>query len=114
MNNSWPNLSDLMTDGIAAQGRGIRILTGEAGAKLLNEAIDAEGRRFLINNLIDTTDWLLKKKIIESNQHENLVNMLNSPDHDNFELAKLLIQNYKNEYNIQRKRSQLQKPRFHR
>jgi hypothetical protein len=107
-----------MTDGIQAQaekrGRDIILYTGMRGMELINEELEKEAHRFVVENLIDATDWLLEKKVVTLNEHENLVNMLKSPDHENFELAKLIIQNYKDEYNIQRGRPQLQKPRYHR
>ena len=85
---NWPELESLMTDGIASQGRSISIMTGAAGADYLAHAM-------AIENAVGFVEWMEESKKIESDTAKNLIEMLRSPDKENFNIAILAIEQLK-------------------
>jgi hypothetical protein len=85
---NWLELESLMTDGIAPQGRQISITTGAAGADYLKHAMAVE-------NAVGFVEWMEERKKLESDIAKNLINMLRSPDKENFNIAVLAIEQLK-------------------
>lgn len=85
---NWEELGNMMTDGIAPQGRQISLYTGQAGADYLAHAM-------AIENSVGFVEWMEEKKKIDSDIAENLITMLRSRDLDNFNLAILAIEHLK-------------------
>ncbi len=85
---NWVELESLMTDGIAPQGRQISIMTGAAGADYIAHAM-------AIENAVGFVEWMEERKKIESDTAKNLIEMLRSPDKENFNIAILAIEQLK-------------------
>lgn len=86
--HNWPELESLMTDGIAHQGKQIHIYTGQYGADMISHS-------FAVSNSVGFVEWMLEKKKIEPDVAKNLINMLQSEDIDNFNIAILVIEQLK-------------------
>jgi len=84
----WPELESFLTDGIASQGRNISIMTGAAGADYLAHAM-------AIENAVGFVEWMEERKKIDSDTAKNLIEMLRSPDRENFNIAILAIEQLK-------------------
>jgi hypothetical protein len=85
---NWEELGNMMTDGIAPQGRQITLFTGISGAEHIAHAL-------AIENSVGYVEWMEEKKQIEPEIAENLITMLRSRDLDNFNLAILAIEHLK-------------------
>lgn len=85
---NWPELESFLTDGIASQGRNITIMTGAAGADYLAHAM-------AIENAVGFVEWMEERKKIDSDTAKNLIEMLRSPDRENFNIAILAIEQLK-------------------
>ena len=77
-----------MTDGIASQGRNISITVGAAGADYIAHAMAME-------NAVGFVEWMEERKKIESDTAKSLIEMLRSPDKENFNIAILAIEQLK-------------------
>ena len=88
MLNSWEELESLLTDGIAVQGRNINIMTGTKGMDMIYHKI-------AVSNAVGYVEWMLEEKKIEKDVAKNLINMLQSEDIDNFNIAILAIEQLK-------------------
>ncbi len=82
------SLKELVCDGIAATGRKWVVWTDQGGLDMFHLAMQRA-------NAIDMLDWLEEKKNITSDQKSNLLLMINSPDVENFNLALMLIDQFK-------------------
>jgi hypothetical protein len=82
------SLKELACDGIAAVGREFVVWTNRGGMDMFHLAMQR-------TNAIDMLDWLEEKEKISSEQKGNLQLMINSPDLENFNLALLLIDQFK-------------------
>jgi hypothetical protein len=89
----WPELESLMTDGMASQGRQIKLYTGMHGASILQHQL-------VVENTVGYVQWMMENKKIDSDIGINLINMLRSEDIDNFNIAILAIEQLKNEHSI--------------
>jgi hypothetical protein len=85
---NWSELESLMTDGIAPQGRDIHVYVGAHGADMITHS-------FAVNNSVGFVEWMLEKKKIEPDVAKNLIDMLQSEDRDNFNIAILAIEQLK-------------------
>jgi hypothetical protein len=85
---NWVELESLMTDGIASQGRNISITVGAAGADYIAHAMAME-------NAVGFVEWMEERKKIESDTAKSLIEMLRSPDKENFNIAILAIEQLK-------------------
>lgn len=85
---SWADLEDLMTDGMAAQGKQIHLYTGVDGFEMISHA-------FAVENSIGFVRWMEEKKKIDTDTAKNLITMLNSSDIENFNIAILAIEQLK-------------------
>jgi hypothetical protein len=85
---SWSELESLMTDGISPQGSNIHVYVGQHGADIISHS-------FAVNNSVGFVEWMLEKKKIEPDVATNLINMLQSEDVDNFNIAILAIEHLK-------------------
>jgi hypothetical protein len=85
---SWEDLEDLITDGMAAQGKQIHLYTGIDGFEMISHA-------FAVENSVGFVRWMEGKKKIDSDTAKNLISMLTSPDTENFNLAILAIEQLK-------------------
>lgn len=88
MLNSWEELESFLTDGIAVQGRNINIMTGTKGMDIIYHSI-------AVNNAVGYVEWMLEEKKIEKDAADSLINMLQSEDRDNFNIAMLAIEQLK-------------------
>jgi alpha-D-ribose 1-methylphosphonate 5-triphosphate synthase subunit PhnI len=82
---NWPELETLLTDGIAPQGRKIHIYTGLNGFDMVSHA-------FAVENSVGFVEWMKEKERIDFDTAQNLINMLRSPDKENFNIAILAIE----------------------
>jgi len=85
---SWADLEDLMTDGMAAQGKQIHLYTGIDGFEMISHA-------FAVENSVGFVRWMEEKKKIDTDTAKNLITMLNSSDIENFNIAILAIEQLK-------------------
>jgi len=85
---NWVELESFMTDGIASQGRNISITVGAAGADYIAHAMAME-------NAVGFVEWMEERKKIESDTAKSLIEMLRSPDKENFNIAILAIEQLK-------------------
>ena len=85
---NWPELESLMTDGMASQGRQIHLYTGTHGADMVSHA-------FAVSNSIGFVEWMQEKGKIDKETEKNLINMLQSDDIENFNIAILAIEQLK-------------------
>lgn len=85
---SWEDLEDLMTDGMAAQGKQIHLYTGIDGFEMISHA-------FAVENSVGFVRWMEEKKKITSDEATSLITMLNSSDIENFNIAILAIEQLK-------------------
>jgi hypothetical protein len=67
--------------------------TGAYGMEVVSHAM-------AVNNATGYLEWAIEKNNIEKQVGLRLIEMLNSPDHDNFNLALLAIEHMTNEYSI--------------
>lgn len=75
------------------QERTVHMYTGAYGMEMVSQA-------FAINNATDYIEWAMETNIVDKQTGKRLIEMLNSPDHDNFNLALLAIEQMTNEYSI--------------
>ena len=68
--------------------RNIKILTGQSGMELFHLALEKQ-------NDIDYTNWLIENKHISKEQGERIKSMINSPDKENYELAKTVLMEWR-------------------
>ena len=85
---NWPELESLLTDGIAPQGREITIMMSHEGA-------DRYAHAMAIENAVGFVEWMEERKKIESDTAKSLIEMLRSPDKENFNIAVLAIEQLK-------------------
>jgi hypothetical protein len=85
---SWADLEDLMTDGMAVQGKQIHLYTGIDGFEMISHA-------FAVENSVGFVRWMEEKKKIDTDTAKNLITMLNSSDIENFNIAILAIEQLK-------------------
>lgn len=75
------------------QERTVHMYTGAYGMEVVSHAM-------AVNNATGYLEWAIENKNIEKQVGLRLIEMLNSPDHDNFNLALLAIEHLANEYSI--------------
>jgi hypothetical protein len=85
---SWADLEDLMTDGMAVQGKQIHLYTGIDGFEMISHA-------FAVENSVGFVNWMEEKKKIDTDTAKNLITMLKSLDIENFNIAVLAIEQLK-------------------
>lgn len=85
---TWEHLEELVTDGMAAQGRQIHLYTGAKGSEMISHS-------FAVNNSVGFVEWMLEKGKVDKETAENLINMLRSEDIENFNIAILAIEQLK-------------------
>jgi hypothetical protein len=90
---NWIELESFMTDGIAAQGRNISIMTSIATGDYLVHTMTVE-------NAVGFVEWMEEKKKLDLEESKNLIEMLRSPDIENFNIALLAIEHIRNEHSI--------------
>ena len=76
-----------------AQERTIHMYTGAYGMEMISHAM-------AVNNATGYLEWAMENNKIDKQTGKGLIEMLNSPDHDNFNLALLAIEQMTNEYTI--------------
>lgn len=84
----WEDFEEFVTDGIAAQGRQIHLYTGAKGAEMISHS-------FAVNNSVGFVEWMLEKGKVDQETGQNLINMLQSKDIENFNIAILAIEQLK-------------------
>jgi hypothetical protein len=75
------------------QERTVHMHTGVHGMEMISHAM-------AVSNATDYLEWAIENNKIEKQTGERLIEMLNSPDHDNANLAILAIKQLSNEYSI--------------
>lgn len=85
---NWAEFESMVTDGMAPQGRDIHVYVGSQGADLISHS-------FAVNNSVGFVEWMMEKKKITPDVGQNLINMLQSEDRENFNLAILAIEQLK-------------------
>lgn len=75
------------------QERSVHMYTGAYGMEVVSHAM-------AVNNATGYLEWAIENNNIEKQVGLRLIEMLNSPDHDNFNLALLAIEHLANEYSI--------------
>lgn len=75
------------------QERTVHMYTGAYGMEVVSHAM-------AVNNATGYLEWAIENNNIEKQVGLRLIEMLNSPDHDNFNLALLAIEHLANEYSI--------------
>ena len=75
------------------QERNVHIYTGVHGMEMISHAM-------AVNNATGYLEWAMESNKVDKQTGKRLIEMLNSPDHDNFNLALLAIEQMTNEHNI--------------
>jgi len=86
---NWPELESLMTDGIAPQGKNMTHIVVSPRIK------DAYEHTLAVENSVGFVQWMIEKEKVDQEIGMNLINMLKSPDKDNFNIAILAIEQMK-------------------
>lgn len=84
----WDDFEELVTDGIAAQGRHINLYTGMKGNEMIVHTM-------VVENAVGFVEWMMEKDKVDQETGKNLINMLRSEDKDNFNIAILAIEQLK-------------------
>ena len=75
------------------QERTVHMHTGVHGMEMISHAM-------AVNNAIDYLKWAIEDNTFDKQTGLRLIEMLKSPDHDNFNLALLAIKQMTNEHTI--------------
>jgi hypothetical protein len=75
------------------QERTVHMYTGAYGMEMISHAM-------AVNNATGYLEWAMERSRIDKQTGKSLIDMLNSPDHDNFNLALLAIEQMTNEHSI--------------
>jgi hypothetical protein len=75
------------------QERTVHMYTGAYGMEMISHAM-------AVNNATGYLEWAIESNKVDKQPGERLIEMLNSSDHDNFNLALLAIEQMTNEYTI--------------
>ncbi len=75
------------------QERNVHMYTGAYGMEMISHAM-------AVNNATGYLEWAMERNRIDKETCKSLIEMLNSPDHDNFNLALLAIEQMTNEHSI--------------
>lgn len=90
--------------------RNFTILTGAAGMEMFNLQLQKQNDR-------DYTDWLVESKALTTEEGARVKSMIDSPDLENYELAKIILSQFSTQNStqdvshIQSNQSQIREPR---
>lgn len=73
--------------------RTVHMYTGAYGMEMVSHAM-------AVNNATGYLEWAMEKNTVDKQTGKRLIEMLNSSDHDNFNLALLAIEQMTNEHSI--------------
>lgn len=76
-----------------AQERTVHMYTGAYGMEMVSHAM-------AVNNATGYLEWAMETNNIDKQTGKRLIEMLNSPDHDNFNLALLALEQLRHEHSI--------------